>query len=188
MDSMRSDLAFRKGSGFIRDKTLIRRLERQDFDKIYIERFKKRDRKNDLIIEKVVDLLPGNYSNAEIYFLDLNFENRSNQSLSFNLELSILNGECITLNEIEASERVSGAIVLPSFEICSRECGDKVLFSTCIKQSGSYDIHLDQASKQSNVFSNQILFLNETIKATLTLRSDEFDGPMIEELTFQRPS
>src|SRR5690606_33698270 len=38
MDSKRSDLAFKKGSGFIRDKTLIRRLERQDFESIYIER------------------------------------------------------------------------------------------------------------------------------------------------------
>jgi predicted HTH transcriptional regulator len=89
---------FNEGDGFIRMGTSTRKMLRQDFDNIYQEKWKSKDRKTDIEIEFFSSRQDEEYS--FLPFLDMHISNISNKSISMDVEMEIKKNDLYNVIEV----------------------------------------------------------------------------------------
>lgn len=194
-------LKFEEGDGIIRNGTKTNRITRSDYDHIYLNKNKIKDRKKDLKIEFVTG-----YSNDEqikilgLRCIDVSIENRSNQSIELEYEMKIFKSDCITyfnedfirrkINEISQNKSFFKSLsIIPSrFEYSYNETNDLISLSRSINPK----IFLSQKEKFEFIFGKYLFFdLNEgtcKIKGEIIFRSDDFtEGPLIKKFNISIP-
>ena len=198
---------YKVGDGFIRFGSSSKKLERVDFDTIYINRFKEKDRKNDLLIEGYFGTTDNEeIINLDIKYLDIKIMNQSNKSIEFDVEMKVYKSESFglisedeLLKEIKKTKkkRIGGygigfEIIQPkmlNLNIQFEENENFILISRN-KLKKKTAINLAQNSFESDVFCKYLFAIGENsdgIKAELTIRSDSFtEGPLVKDLIFKK--
>lgn len=187
---------FNEGDGFIRMGTSTRKILRQDFDNIYQEKWKSKDRKTDIEIEF--------FSSREdeefpfLPFLDMHISNFSNKSISMDVEMEIQKNDLYNvitraeirklIQQMENNQSSFGLghipMEIPSLDVSVEEKEDKYIVSrNAFKKE--FPITLYQHQKEEFIFSQYIFFDKEDsqeVSIKVTIRSDDFvDGPIIQE-------
>lgn len=92
---------YREGDGYIRVGTSTKKINREILDKIYTDKYRKFDRRPDIIITPHIKSISTGYlANAGIVFIDFDIENQSAKSICLDVEVKIF--KC---DEIQIMER-----------------------------------------------------------------------------------
>jgi hypothetical protein len=200
-------IEYREGDGFIRVGTSTKKMSRNDFEKIYEKRFRKPDRKNDLIITPTFGT-PTTGELADYNFLkyfDISLENISNKSIELDIEMKVYKSSgykllCDTdvINEIRKKKPKQTNIfghVIPEidmpvidFHVDYQDFSDYIIVSRIKHRNQTVDIRLPQKSIEPDVFYKKILVIREkeeSIRADVIIRSDDFsDGILTQTIEF----
>ncbi|WP_047414168.1 helix-turn-helix domain-containing protein [Cellulophaga sp. Hel_I_12] len=199
-----NEIEYRRGDGFIRVGSSTNKITRKDLEIIYDNRFKSKDRKNDLKITPIV----GIPDDSELYelgfrYLDIEILNTSNKSIEFEIDLEVFRSNdhvLITEKEVRQIQRenhqnshsifgTSGPIISfsdPFFS--SKDTGASIILSDM--RASQY--RLAQKGSLKDVF-NQNLLLGvkrmNPVQGKITIRSDDFTTGLLElDLTFEIPN
>lgn len=191
-------LNYKIGDGFIRSGSSTHRLQRSDFDQIYLHKLKPKDRKDDL----GVNIVTGYSEDDRIRFygfkcLDVNVENFSNQSLTIEYEMKVFKSDCVTFFTEDSLNKhyelasqnsfISKFSIQPGrFDISFQEFKEFVIISRSINPQ----VSISQKETFEFIFGKYLFFdLNEEeceIKGELIFRSDSFlSGPLIKKFNYK---
>jgi hypothetical protein len=198
---------FKIGDGFIKVGSSSRKIERNDFENIYITRFTDNDRKSDLNIETYFGSTDNDeIVNLDVKYIDIKITNQSNKSIDFDVEMKVFKKENCGLiseddliKELREKRKKKGSGFGISFEIVQPQImnlhidyHDKEDYVTISRNSLAKKtaITLAQNSSESDIFCKHLFVLGEDadeIKAELTIRSDDFtEGSLVKELIFRK--
>ncbi len=190
---------FEEGDGVIRIGTKTGRLQRSDYDYIYLHRNKPGDRKRDLKIEIVTD-----YSDDEnikafgLKCLDVNVSNLSNQSLIVEYEIKIFKSDCITFFTEDCINEIIDNLSKPKsflshfsprisrFDINFVENKDYFIISKSVNSK----VSISQKETFKFIFGKYLFFdlKEETCKVhgEIIFRSDSFTkGPFVKKFKYK---
>ena len=189
-------IEYKVGDGYIKVGTSTKKITRTDFELIYKNRFKQTDRKNELKIIPIVGIPDERYFyNLGYRYIDIEIENTSNKSITFDIELTVFKSDghlLFTEEEVrEKNEKRISSSSLPklffSFLSC-KETEDSLVF----EDTRATQFRLAQHDTIKNIFSQQILLRVKrmnSIEGQITLRSDDFiDGPLKSSVVFEIPN
>lgn len=182
-------IVYRKGDGFIRTGSGTRKMFRPDFEKIYNDKLKQKDRKSDLIITSTIndfkELPP--FEEVKFKILDIDIQNLSNKSIDVDVELKIYkNDYCkiITnteferiINEQSSNHSSYTNVFLPNFDFENEEKEEYFIFRRTKRQNMKTAVSIAQLYTEKEVYGNEILIIfNESCKVCfeVTIRSDDF--------------
>lgn len=186
---------FEEGDGVIRIGTKTGRLQRSDYDYIYLHRNKPKDRKNDLKINIVTGHSDDeNIKATGFKCLDVNISNLSNQSLLVEFEMKIYKTDCITFfTEDYLNNKIDELFKPKSFmnhfsiqplriDINFIENEDSIIISKNINTK----VSISQKETLRFIFEKYLFFdLNRescTIQGEVIFRSDSFtSGPLVKK-------
>lgn len=188
---------YKEGAGCIRVGTTTKKIIRQDLELIYENRFKKKDRKDDL------DIIPHFKNRGEeynnLYYIDFDILNKSNKSIEIEIELRIKREDAYGLvseNELEEKMReddrmnngylsqISTTSNIFSFYNLTREENYVIISFT------GKPIRLSQNSIEREIFSRNLIILFgdvDKVNAKVIIRSDSFTkGALRKKITFKK--
>lgn len=187
---------FNEGDGFIRMGTSTRKMLLQDFDKVYSEKWKSKDRKTDVEVEFF-----SSREDEEIYFLpflDMHISNNSNKSINMDVEMEIKKSDSYNLitrtdirrliqqmeNEKSSFGMGHTPMEIPSLHVFMKEKEVEYIVSrNAFKKD--FPITLYQHQKEEFIFSKYIFIdkeENQEVSIKVTIRSDDFvEGPIVQE-------
>ncbi|TQI71158.1 putative DNA-binding protein [Gramella sp. Hel_I_59] len=191
---------FRAGDGYIRMGTSTRKLIRKDFDSIYNDKVKAKDRKSDLEINYETFNYDMDLEGHPV--LEVHISNVSNKSIDIDIELRIkrdlksykISERSEILRKIEEKKYEGSSFgfglhtqILPSLDITFEEKWDYYVIKMNPKTK-KFPITLFQNQKEEEIFQKEIVVdfceIDEII-ADLIIRSDDFlEGPLKQELKF----
>lgn len=199
-----NDIEYRRGDGFIRVGSSTNKITRKDLEIIYDNRFKSKDRKNDLKINPIV----GIPNDSELYelgfhYLDVEILNTSNKSIEFEVDLEVFRPDdhiLITEKEVRQTQHknhqnshsifgTSGLFVSfsdPFFS--SKDTSDSIILSD--NRASKY--RLAQKDSLRDIFNQNLLLIIKKMKPVqgkITIRSDDFTTGLLKlDLTFEIPN
>ncbi|MBT9393169.1 ATP-binding protein [Hymenobacter sp. NST-14] len=198
-------IEFREGDGFIRRGTSIKRMTRVDFDKIYQDKQKRKDRKEDIILKAYI----GNPSDDEISkydfkYLDFSIENKSNTSIKLDVDVHIYKSDSASIileHELkyelhrrreEKNKHKSFSSFTPFTNpsifsrITKQDFPEKILLSKSRDKTKAPAIDIQQQNYAMDIFNQEIIALYNNpsiIKLEVVIRSDDFyDGPLLRPI------
>lgn len=187
---------YRAGDGLIRVGSETEKMVRSDFEKIYNNKLKQKDRKADLIITPVITDYKECTMPEEVKFkiFDINIQNLSNRSIDFDIELRIYKSnhfKIITNTAFEGFMKKENSnyipftkAVIPNLHIANEETEDYFIFRRTKLRNMKTAASLLQNETENDIFSNEILILHKekgSIVVDITIRSDDFtDGALIQ--------
>ena len=162
---------------------------RSDFERIYKNRYSKKDRKSDLIITPtLIDLIDFPAKDAiGVKILDLNIENESTASIDFDIEIKVFKSnyyKIITnteferiMNEQSSNRSIITNVVLPNFHVENEEKDEYFIFRRTKLRNMKTAVSIAQLYTEKEVYGKEILIIfNESCKVSfeVTIRSDDF--------------
>lgn len=195
---------YRAGDGFIRSGSSTRRLLRDDFEKMYRDRYSMPDRKSDIEVEcYLMHAVHRVLERYNLYLIDVSIKNNSNQSISVGVELKFKKpSESFTLmrheeaiSYIEEEEETRKGFrnsnpppyyIKPSSRTSIH--GSDGYYSLALKR----DIVIPQSKQVSNLYSGNLVMFGaksgSSIEGEITVRSDSFSsGPLVHKFNLQIP-
>lgn len=187
-----------QGIGYIRVGTSTRKIVREDFDRIYQNKFTQPDRKLDLIVwcdmaEKVFEF--SDYK-KRVKYIDVSIENISNKSILFEIEMKVFTDDNFhvysaeeirkAINKLEYSKALSRnkyAIHTPTFTFMTRVFFKKkenfILITRATRVGiNTKEISIPQNDIKQNVFLEEVIVqnngLNTIVNVEVIIRSDDF--------------
>lgn len=198
---------FKEGDGFIRAGTSTRKLNRKDFEEIFLKRNDLKDRQGDLNITPIIKEYSGFATEGvyPCYIIDFLIANLSTKSIAFDAELKLFYSsnaiyfKKFTLEE-RNRERGLQAIYPQHFkpvldttilDLKFEKNHDYLSVST-VGRNGKHGINISQKDSEKNIFLNEIIIgklMNSSgnciVKMELLLRCDDFrDGPLMKKFEF----
>ncbi|MCT4636206.1 MAG: ATP-binding protein [Bacteroidales bacterium] len=187
---------FKKGDGFIRAGSTTRKLDRSDFESIYRNRYTKIDRKDDIEINTYL-----RYSDNSkligfkgyIRYFDIEIINKSNKSISFDVELKVYKDSDFELfreDDLIEVLRDRNNLVIADLITNGEYIYDGVSFSDMLSFTmlNKSNINVSQDSSISDVFNRNLYVLADEeceVNAEIVIRSDDFtEGPLVKKLLF----
>lgn len=193
-----NELEYRPGDGIIRVGTSSRKMIRKDFEIVYSNRTKEKDRKSDI---KIIPYLKG-CSNTIMHergykCVEFKIENNSNKSIGFDLEARFqYHDEYRIFKKFDIDKQIiqeTKSEFNSSFGISFQPLVDYSVFDLSFEHKESYlcvnrvqrvnqnaAVEIAQNDFEEDIFLNEVLVLNGNsvlIKVDLILRSDDFiDG------------
>jgi hypothetical protein len=185
---------YKLGDGFIRVGSSTRRLKRDDFEKIYRDRYSSPDRKSEVsvncyLMKATLDVL-GLYN---FNFIDMSIKNNSTQSIIVGVELKFKKpSESFTvMRRHEAIEYIRQEESLKNQYV--RSINDHLtpsFMTTIYGYNGVYilelknNITISQSKRIHDIFSKDLVIVGaksgERIEGEITVRSDSFpSGPLV---------
>lgn len=200
-------IEFREGDGFIRVGTSTKKLTRSDFDKIYESKYKKADRKNDIIIKPYFGVpVDEILSELSVKYFDISVENNSNKSIELDIQMKVYKGSEFDLfsdtqliKEIKDRQPKPTEIFglrLPDFDtpmidlhVDYKDFPDHILVSRIKLRNEKTALRLAQNEIEKDIFNQRIILLEEgsnMIKAEIIIRSDDFtEGQLSQTIEIQ---
>ncbi len=184
------------GDGYIRTGTSTRKLNREDFELIYLNRLENKDRITDV---KVIPIFSESIDWLDVYDLDFSIENLSNKSIEFDIEFRVIRKDGVGVLKTCDLEKESAVNELAqTYPQYFTPTIDPTLQLIEIAYRKSYykvwrlqRLRLSQYDTLERVFLNDIFVsyighLQEVpIMVELIVRSDEFkNGPFIQKYEF----
>lgn len=198
-------IEYKIGDGFIKIGSSSKKMDRNDFEDIYQDRFSKKDRKDDLEIEAYFSTTDDNIiSDFDVRYIDVKIINKSNKSINFDVEMEVYGKKehrliskkdlVLELQKNKQKEntgfRFDVQIKQPyiDFHINFKEKDDFIIISRNNIHRHTAAVSISQNSYETDVFNEYLFVLNKEtnqINAKIIIRSDDFtEGPIIKELTF----
>ncbi|TDQ28141.1 AlbA family DNA-binding domain-containing protein [Zeaxanthinibacter enoshimensis] len=198
-----NQLEYKQGDGYIRIGTSTKKITRKDLEIIYENRFKSKDRKNDLKVNPIIGIPKKEFYDIGLRYLDIEIVNTSNKSIEFEVELEVYKSDdhlLITEKEMgqilrenhQNSISIFGAsgpfidVTDPFFT--SKDNGDSIILSDL--RAAQY--RLAQRDSITDVFNQNLLLRVKRMKPVrgkIIIRSDDFtDGILEMDLTFDIPN
>ncbi len=199
-----NEIEYRRGDGFIRVGSSTNKITRKDLEIIYDNRFKPKDRKNDLKINPVVGI-PDDRDLYELGFryIDIEILNTSNKSIEYEVDLEVFRSDdhvLITEKEVrqilhenhQNTHSVLGASgTFVSFSdpfFSSKDTGNSIILSDM--RASKY--RLAQKDSSIDIFNQNLLLKVKRmnpVQGIITIRSDDFiTGLLKMDLTFEIPN
>lgn len=125
-DNLPKGIHYRVGTGFVRTGTSTRELKRDDFEKIYDQRFETHDRSNDIEFNLKIGRFRSSELNTGYYkHLQVDVTNLSNTSIDLDVEARVYNTKIISAK-------------------CAQDLEHKVYTKRREKSMWAYTAHLDK--------------------------------------------
>ncbi|WKB82336.1 ATP-binding protein [Cellulophaga lytica] len=187
-------IEFKIGDGFIKMGSSTKKIDRNDLENIYKNRFSVKDRKGDLKIEAYIKSVnQETLKGLNLSYLDIDISNISNKSIEFDIEMKIYKNEKYMiisesklLKEIKKKEINERTIFENNLETTEISLKPQYLNfreddNYIIVERNNYQkkaaIDLAQNSSERNVFGQNLIIqgfdFNE-VKAEIIIRSDDF--------------
>ena len=186
----------REGDGFIRVGTRTDKMVRSDFEKIYKDRYSKKDRKSDLIILPTLIGFEDFPSSDEITvkILDINIENTSNTSIGFDIEMKVLKSNYYKIianteferikNEQSSNYSFGGNVVLPNFHVDYEEEEEYFIYRRTKLRNMKTAVSIAQNVPEKEVFGKEIIVIFKEpcrVGIEVILRSDDFTSGALRQ-------
>ncbi len=193
---------YRMGTGFVRTGTSTRTLKRDDFEKIYSERFSNKDRSADITFDITIGrFLNSSFRDGHIKHLQVDVSNLSNASIDLDVEAKILNNtgvnarytQDIELESIEKSRKNSlfsytahlDQMIPPhvylDMNVEFKNYGDYSLYEITPQKGTHTALRVKQQGTVCDIFNGQIALVFSRaaeVEIELIVRSNEFpNGP-----------
>ena len=192
----------KKGDGYIRKGTSNFKIGREELDQIIDGRLKYVNRRDDIRIKPIIGKYENEYA-SDLYFLDVDIENISNQSIEINIEIIF--------------QKSSDYIIVEEFDFLNTMNEEKrekernsnfhyrSLFNTppllrfkssiefeednnCLSFKTINPIKLLQNNSESKIFEKTIILIGsdvDVIEAEVIIRSDDFkEGALKKKIKF----
>lgn len=196
----------KKGDGYIRKGTSNSKIGREELDQIIDGRLKYVNRRDDIRIKPIIGKYENEYS-FNLYFLDVDIENISNQSIEINIEIKFerfpdytITEEFDFLNTMNEEKRkmerekernsnfhyrsLFNTPPLPRFKSSIEFEED----DNCLSFKTVNSIKLLQNNSESKIFEKTIILIEsnvDIIEAEVIIRSDDFkEGALKKKIKF----
>ncbi|MGN8068418.1 AlbA family DNA-binding domain-containing protein [Mucilaginibacter sp. 22184] len=200
---------YRIGTGFIRSGTSTRELKRDDFEKIYLERFATKDRSNEIDFKITLGGFKSSELRSTIYrHLQVDVTNLSNVSIDLDVEAKIYNNKGVSARCTQDVERGIAENKRDNSMFAYTPYLDKMIpphlfmdMNVEFKNHAAYSIYeitpkkgthtairLKQKGTETDIFNGQIVLIFSRpaeVKIELIVRSNDFpDGPKSFSFSF----
>lgn len=200
---------YRIGTGFVRTGTSIRELKRDDFEKIYSERFDTKDRSKEIDFKMTLGGFKSSELRSTIYrHLQVDVTNLSNASIDLDVEVKIYNNKGVSARCTQDVERKIIEDGRNKSMLAYTPYLDKMLpphlfmdMNVEFKNHVAYSIYeitpkkgthtalrVKQKGTETDIFNGQIALIFSKpaeVKIELIVRSNEFpDGPKTFPFSF----
>lgn len=198
---------FRIGDGYIRTGSSTKKLDRKDFDRLYVAKFRKKDRKNQiLVIPSISEVIQGKLRGLPV--IDVKVLNQSNEAITFDIELKVTSGDVelsqTVIREIgrKENERLSRIdplgtalrstdVYFPNLHVSIKAEGNVFLIKREKRNFAQGAVTISQHDQEDEIFMNDVILFGESgarVVGEVILRSDDFtEGPFIVPFNIEIP-
>ncbi len=197
---------FRAGDGFVRIGPSTKKMTRDDFERIYSQRYTKRDRKGDIsIVPTIRDSRDEDLQQLGLRCIEIEIKNNSSKSIDLDVQMKIFKSDDLSIvsehmllrkmeekrQELERRKNPY-SIMIPStigfsFDVSIEDKDDFFLVTRDKRRGERTALSIAQHDNYPDVFCAEAIILTESeisIKGEIIARSDDFTGgTLVEQFT-----